>query len=212
MELHGPLAPPATSPTEEGEAEVDRGGVEGIHRLIQLHAEFLVRIEPLGKMDQCLCKVGVDTSAAGLVGMSEGVERGGQVIRFGYAIFAAAAVCFSSLCGLAHSDDSPPFPADAAQERDLALIDASPLISGEWSTFIPGLEGTQQHEQFSLSGDEGEVSMGRSEVEINGEPSLEAYSEVEALAVNSSSAGENDRGDVGQTRSQGCPSDQMMRP
>ncbi len=203
MELHGPLAPPATSPTEEGEAEVDRGGVEGIHRLIQLHAEFLVRIEPLGKMDQCLCKVGVDTSAAGLVGMSEGVERGGQVIRFGYAIFAAAAVCFSSLCGLAHSDDSPPFPADAAQERDLALIDASPLISGEWSTFIPGLEGTQQHEQFSLSSDEGEVSMGRSEVEINGEPSLEAYSEVEALAVNSSSAGENDRGDVGQTRSQG---------
>ena len=73
MELDGSLALPEPGPGEEGQTEVDRGGVEGIHCLVQLHAELFVRIELPGCMDQGLGEVGVDTPVAGLVGMGERV-------------------------------------------------------------------------------------------------------------------------------------------
>ncbi len=74
-ELDGPLPLPERGPGKQGEAEIDRRGVEGVHRRGQLEPKGVGRVEWAGGGDESLCEVGVDPPVAHLVGMGEGVAR-----------------------------------------------------------------------------------------------------------------------------------------
>src|SRR5256886_16103630 len=63
------------SPGEKRQAQIDGRGVQGIHRLGQLHAERFVAVEVASGGNQDLCKIGVDPPVAMLVGVCHGVAR-----------------------------------------------------------------------------------------------------------------------------------------
>ncbi len=73
MELDRPLPGTEVGPGKEREAEIDRGGVQGVDRLLELHAEAVLGVEAPGLVDQHLGEVGVDPPVALLVGDGEGV-------------------------------------------------------------------------------------------------------------------------------------------
>lgn len=60
-------------PGKEREAEIDRGGVQGIDRLLELHAEAVVGVEAPGLVDQHLSEVGKDSPVALLACDRKGV-------------------------------------------------------------------------------------------------------------------------------------------
>jgi len=62
-------------PREEREAEIDRRGVEGVHRRGEVHPERLGGIERLGDRHEDLGEVGVDPPVARLVGIRQGAAR-----------------------------------------------------------------------------------------------------------------------------------------
>lgn len=67
VELDGPLGLPEVGPREERQTEIDRRGVERVHRRGQLHAEGLGGIEWPGDPDEDLGEVGQDSPVAPLV-------------------------------------------------------------------------------------------------------------------------------------------------
>ena len=71
MQLHGALGPTKVCPREQGEAQIDRGGVQSIHGSLEVEPEILVGIERTGDRDQAVRKVGIDPPVAGLVGLGE---------------------------------------------------------------------------------------------------------------------------------------------
>lgn len=72
VEFDGGLPFPESRPWEKGKAQVDRRGVEGIHRLLQFHSKGVVDVQVPGRPDQYLGEVGVDTPVAVLVGLGQG--------------------------------------------------------------------------------------------------------------------------------------------
>jgi hypothetical protein len=62
-------------PREEREADIDRRGVEGVHRRGEVHPERLGGIERLGERNEDLGEVGVDPPVARLVGIRQGAAR-----------------------------------------------------------------------------------------------------------------------------------------
>ena len=75
VQLHRRLALAELGPGEQGQAQIDHCRVQGVHRLVQLDAEGLGRVERAGRRDQPLGEVGSDPPVAHLVGVGQRVPR-----------------------------------------------------------------------------------------------------------------------------------------
>jgi len=71
MRFDGRLGFAKSCPREQGQAQIDRGGVEGVDRLVQLHPKAVVGVQLPCRSYQRLGEVGPDTPIAVLVGMGE---------------------------------------------------------------------------------------------------------------------------------------------
>ncbi len=74
MQLDGPFGLTKTSPRENRKAKVNRTGIQGVDRFIQLHTKIIIGIEFSGGTDQNLGKISVDTSVAGFVSIRKGAS------------------------------------------------------------------------------------------------------------------------------------------
>ena len=70
MQLDGPLALSKFGPRENGEAQIDRGRVEGIYGLLQFYPEIVVRIKLSRLSNKDLGEIGIDAPVSNLIGMS----------------------------------------------------------------------------------------------------------------------------------------------
>lgn len=73
VEFEGGLSFAETCPRKKGKALADRRGVEGVHRVRQLHYERFVDVQALGGSNKDLGEVDVDAPVAILVGVAQGV-------------------------------------------------------------------------------------------------------------------------------------------
>ena len=71
MQLDRALAATKLRPGEQGQTQIDGGGVEGIDGLGQVHAERFVAVEVAGHADEHLGEVAIDSPVANLVGIGE---------------------------------------------------------------------------------------------------------------------------------------------
>ena len=75
MEFDGALVLPKRSPWKKRETQVDRGGIQGVNGLVELHSEVLVRIQLSGDLDQHVSKVGIDAPIPFFVGIGQRASR-----------------------------------------------------------------------------------------------------------------------------------------
>src|SRR6516162_3671282 len=68
VQLYGPFATTESRPGEQTQTKVDRGTVEGIDSLLQLHAEGFVGVELPRSTDQHLSEIGKDAPVVSAVG------------------------------------------------------------------------------------------------------------------------------------------------
>jgi hypothetical protein len=73
MQFNRALVPPESSPGEPFQAQVDRGGIEGVGCPIQFGSEVLAGIHRSSLAYQDSSQVGVDAPVAALVGMDKSV-------------------------------------------------------------------------------------------------------------------------------------------
>src|ERR1017187_6563877 len=71
MQLDRALAATELRPGEQGQTQIDGGGVEGINGLGQVHGERLVAVEVAGHTDEHLGEVAIDAPVAKFVGIGE---------------------------------------------------------------------------------------------------------------------------------------------
>ena len=74
MHLDGSLVLSEPCPRKKGKAQVDRRGVEGIHRMVQLYGQWIVDVEAAGDMNQHLGEVGIDAPVPVFVGVGQRVS------------------------------------------------------------------------------------------------------------------------------------------
>ncbi len=75
VQLHGPFATTEPRPREQTQTEVDRGTVEGIDSLLQLHAEGFVGVKFPRSTDQHLSELGEDAPVVDAVGIGQCAPR-----------------------------------------------------------------------------------------------------------------------------------------
>ena len=71
MEFDGPLGLAKLGPGKQRKTQVDRAGVLGVDRGIEIESEVFVEIKLLGLLDQDLGEIGIDPPIALVVGMGE---------------------------------------------------------------------------------------------------------------------------------------------
>ena len=72
VHLDGGLVGSKPGPGEQRQAEVDGGGVQGLHGVIEIETERLVGLQGSGDADQYLSEVGEDAPVVRLVGVGQG--------------------------------------------------------------------------------------------------------------------------------------------
>ena len=77
VEFDGAFATAEFRPGEEGQTEIDGGGIEGVHGLGQSGCERVVRVEGSGPTDQDVSEVGVNPPVVNAVGIGERAPRDG---------------------------------------------------------------------------------------------------------------------------------------
>ncbi len=75
VQLHRSFATAEPRPGEQAQAEVDRGAVEGIDRLLQFHAEGLLGVEHPRSTDQHLSEIGEDVPVVSAIGIGQRAPR-----------------------------------------------------------------------------------------------------------------------------------------
>src|SRR5437016_8044221 len=75
MDLDGTFAPAKLRPREQGQAQIDRSGVQGVHGFGQFQTERFVAIELTGRANQALGEVGEDSPIALFVGIGQSAAR-----------------------------------------------------------------------------------------------------------------------------------------
>jgi len=75
VQFDGALGPAKSRPRKQGEAQVDGGGVEGVHHPVQVDAEVFVCIQTLGGSDENLRELGVHAPVSILVRVGERAPR-----------------------------------------------------------------------------------------------------------------------------------------
>ena len=73
MQFDGPFGGAEAGPGEDGETQVNGGGIEGVDGLLECQTKVLVEIQLPSRMNQGLCEVGVDAPVAGLIGVGQGI-------------------------------------------------------------------------------------------------------------------------------------------
>ena len=71
VQLDRCLRLPESGPREEAQAEVDRGRVQGVGRLVQIHGQRVFRVKHTGEPNQDVLEVGVDLPVATLIGVRD---------------------------------------------------------------------------------------------------------------------------------------------
>jgi len=71
MELDGALAFAEPGPGEKRQAQVDRRGIEGVDRFLELQADIFVLVNSPGFGDEHSGEVGIDPPIAGFVGVGQ---------------------------------------------------------------------------------------------------------------------------------------------
>ncbi len=86
VHLDGGLVLAESSPRKQREAEIDRGGVQGVETLLEIDAHRIVSIQRSRNTDQHLGKIGEDAPVAILVGIGQRrarhVTAEAQVVKF----------------------------------------------------------------------------------------------------------------------------------
>ncbi len=89
VQLHGAFAPPKSCPWKQTQAEVDRGAVERIGGLFQLHTEGFLRVELSRLTDQHLSEIREDAPVVNAVGIGQFALRHlaaeARMIELGFA-------------------------------------------------------------------------------------------------------------------------------
>ena len=67
METDSPFCYPEACPGEEGQAQVDRCGIQGVHRIFELHGQRFFVVELTHDADQVMSKIAKDASIPYLV-------------------------------------------------------------------------------------------------------------------------------------------------
>ena len=75
MEFDGALAFAESGPREKRQAQVDRGGIEGVNCVLEFQADVLVAVESTGFGDEDLGEIGVDAPVPHFVGIGQVVAR-----------------------------------------------------------------------------------------------------------------------------------------
>ena len=75
MELDGALALAELGPRKKRQAQVDRGGIEGEDRFLELQADVLVVVNSPGFGDEPVREIGIDPPIAGFVGVGQVASR-----------------------------------------------------------------------------------------------------------------------------------------
>jgi len=75
VQLDAGLGGAEQGPREQGEAQVDGGGVERVDGVVEVEPEVVVRVQGPGDVDQRLGEVRVDAPVAPHVGVGQGVAR-----------------------------------------------------------------------------------------------------------------------------------------
>ena len=72
METDGPLCFSEVSPGKDGQAQVDRCGIQGVNRVLEFDGQRFLLIELPGDADQMMGKIGLDVPVPRLVGFRQG--------------------------------------------------------------------------------------------------------------------------------------------
>lgn len=72
VQFDGGLGPAKSRPSKQIQAQIDRRGIEGIHRSIQVDRQWFVGVQPTSLADQQLRQGRVNTPVALLVGVGQG--------------------------------------------------------------------------------------------------------------------------------------------
>ena len=75
MELDGPFALAELGPGKKRQAQVDRRGIEGEDRFLELQTDVFLAIKPTRLVDKDVGEVGVDSPIAGFVGVGQVASR-----------------------------------------------------------------------------------------------------------------------------------------
>ena len=75
MEFDSRLGALERRPGEQGEAEIDGGGVECVDGVCEIDAKSVIDVERARDTDQALREVGMDAPVALLVGVGQGAAR-----------------------------------------------------------------------------------------------------------------------------------------
>ena len=67
METDGPLCLPEACPGKDGQAQVDRRGIQGVNRVLEFYSQRFLVVELPGDADQMMGKIGVDAPVPHLV-------------------------------------------------------------------------------------------------------------------------------------------------
>ena len=72
MKSDGPLCFPEVCPGKDGQAQVDRRGIQGVNRVLEFHGQRFLLVELSGDADQMMGKIGVDAPVPHLVRFRQG--------------------------------------------------------------------------------------------------------------------------------------------
>src|SRR5205823_12165294 len=75
VHLHGAFVATELRPRKQRQAEIDRGGIQCVHAVVEIHADGIGGVEGPGDADQGLRKVGKDTPVTRLIGVSQSGPR-----------------------------------------------------------------------------------------------------------------------------------------
>jgi hypothetical protein len=71
MELDGGISAPVSSPWKERQAEIDSGGIQSVHGLVDVFVERLRRVEFTRPPDQVLGQIGVNAPVTCFIGFRQ---------------------------------------------------------------------------------------------------------------------------------------------
>ena len=146
MKSDGPLCFPEVCPWKDGQAQVDRRGIQGVNRVLQFHGQRFLLVEFPGDADQMMGKIGVDAPVPHLVCFRQGaagnLAADAHVIEFvalrpkaGFDVPQALAI--RQLC----------------ESHNAELVQTGEVLDAEVALVLlhATLKGLQRHELHDLS-------------------------------------------------------------
>ena len=139
VQFDGCLAAAEQRPREKAQAQVDGGGVQGVHRLFQLQAQVLAGIQPSRRADELLGQIGVDAPVPPFVGLGQGAA--GDLASEAYVVKLR-------LAGTQAGFDVPQAPTvgELAESHGQELVPADPSPEKTRCSLGTWLKGSTRNE------------------------------------------------------------------